>query len=178
MLSESMWLLPSLFLSNSLPSFLVWLHLLCMAPLGYRSWLYLVLHKRLPSSYWLNFCITILNSSERESLWFIQFTCGFPESGSDDRHSVQLALGRSRGLVASEVAMGGATSNQESDRDLNIGCHRREFLWALRRIVKISKTSREAWWIMKEKRQKVQVGRKRMFVPEEEWAQKWDPRWS
>ena len=133
MLSESMWLLPSLFLSNSLPSFLVWLHLLCMATLRYQSWLYLVLHKCLPSSYWLNFCVTILNSSERESLWFIQSTCGFPESGGDDRHSVQLALGRSSGLVSSEVAMGGATSNQESDRDLNIGLSQKRISMGLKK---------------------------------------------
>ena len=34
-------------------------------------------------------------------------------AGGYDCHSVQLVLDRTRGLVASEVAMGGTTSNQE-----------------------------------------------------------------
>ena len=63
----------------------------------------------------------------------IQSTCGFPESGGDDRHSVQLALGRSRGLMTSEVAMGGATSNQESDRDLNIGLSQKRISMVLKK---------------------------------------------
>ena len=87
----------------------------------------------LPSSYWLNFCVTILNSSEKESLWFIQSTCSFPESGGYDCHSVQLVLGRSRGLMASEVAMGGATSNQELDRDLDTGLSQKRISMSLKK---------------------------------------------
>lgn len=178
MLSESMWLLPSLLPSSSLLPFLVWLHLLCMAPLGYQSWLYLVLHKCLPSSYWLNFCVTILNSSEKESLWFIQSTCSFPESGGYDCHSVQLVLGRSRGLMASEVAMGGATSNQELDRDLDTGLSQKRISMSLKKTCRKYPRCQGRHGELWRRKDKVQVGRKRTCVPKEKWVQKWDPRWS
>lgn len=44
-----------------------------------------------------------------------------PELGWPDLHLVQLAVARSRGLVISEVAVGGQTSKQGLDKDLERG---------------------------------------------------------